>query len=280
MKVDSEAENWLKSPINSEIGTLWLAGSLNSNSYIPPNKMRILGRYALILVLEGTAYYEDANGQKSTLPTGTAILVTPELAHAYGGLERQTWRQSYVVFDGPQFDLLQTSKSFRNQQPYRTLESIEEWNHRLSSLMRAMTTNQRSNSSLRNVAQFSEFLVEMMTSQERSKPLIIPWLESSLELLGNPNGDRWISPQDVAIRVGLSYENFRKLFNLHTGQPPARFQRQRKIDRACAAIYRGAVNFKELAEELEFCDVYHFSKAFRQIKGIPPSTYRRSVRGQ
>ena len=36
---------------------------------------------------------------------------------------------------------------------------------------------------------------------------------------------------------------------------------------------------QQLAEELEFCDVFHVSKAFKQIVGSTPSEFRRKVRG-
>ena len=88
-----------------------------------------------------------------------------------------------------------------------------------------------------------------------------------------------MNPRQVAREVGLSYESFRKRFSERMDRAPGQYQQQRRVDLACAAIYRGSGNFKQLAEELGFCDVYHFSKAFRRQMGIPPSAYRRSVRG-
>ena len=37
---------------------------------------------------------------------------------------------------------------------------------------------------------------------------------------------------------------------------------------------------KQIADTLGFCDVFHFSKAFKQEIGFTPSDYRRRVRGQ
>mgnify|MGYP002260660693 CR=1 FL=1 len=79
--------------------------------------------------------------------------------------------------------------------------------------------------------------------------------------------------------MGLSYENFRKQFAARTGVSPGAFQKRKRIDRACSAIYQGGRTLKQLAEELEFCDVFHFSKAFKQIVGSTPSEFRRKVRG-
>lgn len=271
-------EDWVKSPIISDIGTIWLGGHLRSNSQIPRNKMRILGKYALVLVHDGQVYYEDALARRKELKSGDAILVTPDLAHAYGSISRQTWSQTYVVFDGPQFDLLQQSEKLRSRQPVWRLDSIHQWAGRLETQLRHPTETD-ANLGIRLVGAFTNLLIEMMTDKRPVGADENNWLSRSIHLLSNPDMSDWKTPQEVASLVGLSYENFRKLFTRRTGFPPAKFQRQRKIERACASIYRGSSNFKALAEELNFCDVYHFSKAFRQVKGIPPSTYRKSVLG-
>lgn len=273
-------EDWINSPILSDIGTLWLAGNLNGNHYIPTDKMRILGRYGLILVLEGEIYFKDGSGRHTQLVKDHALFVTPELAHAYGGLNGSDWSQSYLVFDGPQFDLLQTVESIHLKQPFFKLDSAARWNEQLKGLIHHHSNHPGNHSALQTISQMTNLLINMVTESPKHLRSEDEWLKLSKELLEKPQGAKWMSPQDVAKEAGLSYENFRKLFTRQTGVPPAKYQRQKKIDRACAAIYRGSINFKELAEELEFCDVYHFSKAFRQFKGIPPSNYRRTVRGE
>jgi AraC-like DNA-binding protein len=106
------------------------------------------------------------------------------------------------------------------------------------------------------------------------------WLENSLSLLGERGADGWLSPQKVAQQVGLNYENFRKRFALLTRESPARYQKRRRLEWACAAIYHGDSSLKEIADSLGFCDVFHFSKAFKQEIGFTPSDYRRRVRGK
>ena len=68
--------------------------------------------------------------------------------------------------------------------------------------------------------------------------------------------------REVARRAGLSYESFRKRFARARGIAPAKFQTQRRIEFAQAAIYQGTRTFQELADELGFCDAFHFSKTF------------------
>jgi AraC-like DNA-binding protein len=77
----------------------------------------------------------------------------------------------------------------------------------------------------------------------------------------------------------MSYENFRKKFSQHVGESPGHFQKRRRIEHACAAIYQGTHSFKALADELGFCDVFHFSKTFRQVVGETPKEFRAKAQG-
>ena len=276
---DGSLSDWIKSPIASDIGTIWLAGQLQNNIYIPRNSMRVLGKYAIVLIEDGEVFYIDELGREAILRSGQIFMVTPTLAHAYGSNDGKVWSQTYVVFDGSLFDLLQESKGIQTRQPFWNLDSVHHWISRLEAVL-CQPTIAEPKMEIRTVGKFAQLLIEMATIEGSAVSQKEEWLKKSIRLLGEPQNNGWINPHQVAIEVGLSYENFRKLFNQRTGNPPGKFQLQRKIDRACVAIYHDSINFKELAEELGFCDVYHFSKAFRQTKGIPPSTYRRTVRGK
>lgn len=241
--------------------------------------MRKMGKYGLILVLSGDCWYRDAQGRELDLRPGDALLVPPDLPHAYGCASGKVWGQVYVVFSGPVFDLLWGAPDFAANHPLWHLEPPELWATRLEETLRPGRASQPLESWSR-ILRFQQLLIEMACQDTAARrDAGDDWLESSLQILGSPGPDGWRHPREVAQRVGLSYESFRKRFASLTGYAPARFQKQRRIDLACAAIYQGIDNFKELAEQLGFCDVYHFSKAFHQHVGQPPSAYRRSVRG-
>ena len=76
------------------------------------------------------------------------------------------------------------------------------------------------------------------------------WLEKSYRLLGNRSAKGWMTPQNVAREVGLSYENFRKRFAERSGESPGQYQKRRRLEWACAAIYHGQHTMKDIADEL------------------------------
>ncbi len=242
--------------------------------------MRILGKYALVLIQHGTGVFADANGTERPFNPGDVLLVFPEIPHAYGPVRGSSWQHAYVVFEGPQFDLLRASEVLDPANPIWHLEPLDYWRRRLEEIFQAAPRHSKT-AAIRKLGQFNFLLTDMAaTNAEAHQHPMDDWLEESMQLLSGISEDGWPTPQTIAQRVGLSYESFRKRFVKQTGEAPAKFQKRRRIEHACAAIYQNSHTFKELADEFGFCDVFHFSKAFRQIVGDTPSAFRKKARGE
>jgi AraC-like DNA-binding protein len=281
--VDAPAEPWLQSPLRTGAGDLELAGLLRNIPGIDPAAMRILGSYALVLIVAGRGYYRDARGANRELVPGDVVLVFPEIPHAYGPQPGEEWTQVYYVFAGPQFDLWRRRGVLRPERPVLRLGAAEYWQRRLLAIVqREPRTATRAGPALRAFGRFLDVLAEMLATDEEASSgrERDAWMDKSLRLLGQRGATGWPTPQEVARQVGLSYETFRKRFAELSGESPGQYQKRRRLEWACAAIYQGEHTIKEIADELGFCDGFHFSKAFKQVIGTTPSEYRRRVSGR
>ncbi len=273
------SQAWLESPLRTEIGELQLAGLLHDAPGIDPQAMRVLGSYALVLMIAGRAVYRDARGTEGELEPGDAVLVFPDVAHAYGPVGREGWSQVYFVFAGPQFDLWRQRGWMRTDHPVLKVGAAPYWLERLRQVLEGDPQGRRGGR-MRALGRFAEVLAAMLAADAEARaPGRDPWFDRSLLLLGHRTAQGWLAPPDVAREVGLSYETFRKRFVQLGGESPGQYQRRRRLDWARAAIYQGDRSMKQIADELGFCDVFHFSKAFKQVVGTTPSEYRRRVRG-
>jgi AraC-like DNA-binding protein len=276
-----ESRAWLTSPLATAAGTLHLAGCLRNARNLDPAAMRVLGRYGLAYLVAGEGYYRDARGADRGLTPGDLVVVFPDVPHAYGGRDGTIWDQVYFIFDGPQFDLWRKAGLLSPARPVWRLEPVDYWHRRLAEVVPAGGRRSPA-AAVGALGRFVHVLADMFEAdaQATADPAHEVWLSRSQQLLGERTATGWLTPQQVARQVGLSYGNFRKRFAAQTGQSPGQFRKRCRIDQACAAIFQGRQSFKEIAAELDFCDVFHFSKAFRQLAGLSPSEFRRKVCGR
>jgi AraC-like DNA-binding protein len=283
MKLPSDfcSTPWLESPLRSKTGTILLAGSLRNSPGIGADHMRILGNYALVFLLSGSGLYRDARGREIPLRSGHAIHVFPELAHAYGpSTPGAEWNEVYVVFEGPVFSTLRDCSLLSADQPVSKLPSTSQTYERLKRIFEQRHPGVERHAT-QAVGRFLALLFYISTHPDASTATAEDdTIRAAMGLLAAPHEGRWRSAHEVAARVGMAYETFRKRFRRSVGLPPARYQMQKKIERACASLYQGPSSLKQLAADLGFFDEFHFSKAFRQVMGQPPSTYRRRLGGE
>jgi AraC-like DNA-binding protein len=262
------------------VGEIELAGLLRNVQGIDPSGMRILRRFTLVLMVEGRGYFRDARGTGAEVGPGDVMLIFPEIAHAYGPKAGSDWTQIYFVFDGPQFQLWRAQGLLDPARPVLRLGAADYWRRRLHEVVKGEPLHS-AGAPMRALGRLLHVITDMIAADAESARQSgrDAWLEKSLRLLGERGPDGWLAPQDVAPLVGLNYENFRKQFSELTRESPGRYQKRRRLEWACAAIYHGESSLKEIADSLGFCDVFHFSKAFKQEIGFTPSDYRKRVRG-
>ena len=118
--------------------------------------------------------------------------------------------------------------------------------------------------------------------------------EILLECARNLYGEKYNSNKEITnIVIAYINENFYmpitnqligKEFNLHpnyisnlikvsTGMPLHQYLINTRVSKSVELLSQGRYSISEIAERCGFCDIYHYSKAFKKIMGISPSKY-------
>ena len=228
---------------------------------------RVLGRYALVYVLEGQGRFADAGGSVQAVKAGDLLLLFPELAHRYGPGNAGTWAEMHILFEGPAFDLARAGGALDSAQPVCRLEPIAHWQARLAAAAGA--------EGMVAVTRLLAVLAEAAATRGgEADPARLPWLEAARRLLETELG-RDLPMSEVAAKLGLSYETFRKAFEQRAGISPARYRAGKRMEAARALLLHTPMTGRQIADSLGFPDEFYFSRRFKQAAGVSPREFRR-----
>ena len=87
-----------------------------------------------------------------------------------------------------------------------------------------------------------------------------------------------LSLNDLALVSGLSKFHFLRLFKQAFGLTPHRYLMKRRVERAIIAMKEEVLNKKspaiaQIAHQFCFADQSHFTRSFRQVKGMTPKQF-------
>ena len=90
--------------------------------------------------------------------------------------------------------------------------------------------------------------------------------------------DRIAGVDEVADHCGISHAWLCRLFKRYAGCTPRQYWMQQRILAAADRLWRDEIPLSEIAEDVGFADQFAFSKAFKRVLGVPPSTWLARVR--
>jgi len=207
-------------------GRLYLAGISKGSAGVGP-RMRVYGRFAIVLLLQGRGIYHDARGTKREVIAGDAVLVLPELPHIYGPRPAKSrggqWDEIYLCFDGPLFELWRREGLIDDSLLVRSVADPRALFERL----RTLCELPRPQSAFGNSAHLRELLAilaDVFPPRENShtEPL---WLSRARSVLES-NLDQNLGGRDAARAANLSYEAFRRAWTRTVGVSPNRYRDQ------------------------------------------------------
>lgn len=244
--------------------TLWDMGGTETLARF----RRVPDLHLLVMCLEGRSDYRDENGVTFTIHPGEAMLIPRGLAHTYRPTPGHGWSEICAWLRGPLPDLWLSSRFLGPGTTLLRAEPLAMHARRLCDLLGTSSISEE-----QRLSQFQSWLAGLKAStSNQPSARNTPWLSAArMELEGGTM--RRPDLARLARRLGVSYESFRKIFAAEVGVSPGKYRLASVIQRACRLL-RTNRTLKEITDELEFSDEFHFSSTFRRAIGIPPGQYR------
>lgn len=89
--------------------------------------------------------------------------------------------------------------------------------------------------------------------------------------------DARLTPAALADHMGLAPDYFARVLRQTFGVPPRRWLVEQRIRYAAQLFQDTEMTVTHLAEMLGYCDVFLFSRQFKQVMGVSPTAYRHGV---
>ena len=92
----------------------------------------------------------------------------------------------------------------------------------------------------------------------------------------NPRGGKAkdIDPEELAMKLNISYSCFRKVFKDYTGYAPAKYFQELKLRKAKQLLVGTSQSVKEISFMLDYKSTEHFFSLFKKRTGFTPLEYR------
>ncbi len=84
----------------------------------------------------------------------------------------------------------------------------------------------------------------------------------------------------LAARVGMSERAFRNAFEAVMDWSPKRYFDRLRLEKAAEMLRQNRSSVGEVADALGYSSPFHLSRAFRELFGVPPSTYAAVIRSE
>jgi len=249
------------------LGQVLVTATIHRSRGIWPT-MRAFPSFALVYMTEGKGRYRDEHQPEREVEPGSALLILPGFRHSYGPVPDGSWSEIYLTFQGAVFELWRSAGVLSQEDLVFELQPVTFWFERIH----AVTQHE----GLAQIVALQGLLAEML--QHRQRQLTSPdesrFVEEARGLLQAQFGEP-VDYRALALRLGVSYETFRKGFTAVVGTSPHQYRLRAVIQEAVRLLHQEPVlTNAELADQLGFCNEFYFSRQFKEHTGLTPRQFR------
>lgn len=224
------------------------------------------GDYDLWIVLDGDGVL-TADGVQHALSVGAAFLFFPETEICAQHNPQRPLRVFSVHFDWHDF----TDAELYQMVFLNDFLFFEGLIHRCIALFSRKEARSQEQVELLVSLMVLQFLEEV--SAPKQHPVEMAFGHLLLAIQEEPGGN-W-SVDVMSARLNVSRSGLFRLFDRVCQASPVRYVIRIRIQRARRLLVESSMRVVEIAEALNYSDVYYFSRQFREEAGCSPTTYRR-----
>ena len=242
-----------------------------SGYFFNTQKGRVLREYQFVYITKGRGVFASENTPEKPLCRGRLIVLFPGQWHTYHPYRQTGWNEYYIGFEGPVIDNLMKNGFLSKDNQVLEVGLNEEL---VSLFSRALEIAEADKiSSQQYLAGIVLHMMGMILSVSKNKIFEIGDIDQKIEqakIIMNENVFNNIDPEELAMRLNISYSWFRKVFRDYTGYAPAKYFQELKLRKAKQLLLSTSQSVKEISFMLAYKSTEHFFASFKKRTGFTP----------
>ena len=251
-----------------------------SGYYFNAEKGRVLREYQLVYITKGRGLFSSDSTPERQVCKGRLMVLFPGQWHTYAPLQKTGWNEYYIGFEGPIIDNLVKNSFISKENQILDIGINEE----LASLFaRALEVAEADKTAaqqyLSGIVLHIMGAVLAISQNKRYEVDNAAQKIESAKIIMHENVYKDIDPEELAMKLGISYSWFRKVFKEYTGYAPAKYFQELKLRKAKQLLIESSMSVKEICYELNYTSTEHFFSVFKKRTNFTPTEYRNFGRG-
>lgn len=246
-----------------------------------------ISQFVLIYCVEGSGWYQ-VGGKEYQVHRGEFFVLPPNLPHAYGAAEEDSWTIYWIHFSGDHASVyaegMQTPQKIKVAMNSRIMDRISIFEEILSTLQSGDSLEELryASSLLHHFLASMRYLGLFRKTHHPEGQEMVPFFanhggsvsEAVIHYM-KENLENHITLQNMLDYTGYSQSHFSALFKKHTGMSPLSYFNRLKIERACHLLAETDLKVNQICHKLGIDDQYYFSRLFAKTMNISPTDYRK-----
>lgn len=241
-----------------------------SGYFFNAQKGRVLREYQLVYITKGRGLFSSETTPEKQVCKGRLMVLFPGQWHTYHPYRQTGWNEYYIGFEGPVIDNLVKGGFLSKDNQVLEVGLNEEL---VSLFSRALEIAEADKiSSQQYLGGIVLHIVGMILSISKNKILEVGDVDQKIEqakIIMNENVFKDIDPEELAMKLNISYSWFRKVFKDYTGYAPAKYFQELKLRKAKQLLVGTSHSVKEISFMLDYKSTEHFFSLFKNAQGLP-----------
>ncbi|MBI4977979.1 MAG: helix-turn-helix transcriptional regulator [Spirochaetes bacterium] len=223
-------------------------------------------QYALVYIAEGRGVYGEALGRQHELSPGDVFQRFPGITHTDSMTTAS--KRYFIAVPREGYDLLRLTNALCPVPVFRV--PMKHIVRRFDTIIAALKRVPDSHLAFTMLDMLS-FIVDIHASGRVRQSSGSIRFDLAAAMLSRDLDTRVELP-DIAERLGMNYNTFRKRFHERAGMSPADFRIRKRIERAMELLSQD-IAVGAVAERLGYPDIYSFSAQFKRFTGMSPKSF-------